>query len=65
VRSVQRALAAAKIPIEPDGIYNSSTAAAVAHFQKLRGLNVSGVVDAETRQRLGVLPEAPRGDGRN
>jgi hypothetical protein len=65
VRSVQRALAAAKIPVELDGVYSSSTAAAVAHFQKLHGLNVSGVVDAETRQRLGAAPEAPREDGRN
>ena len=65
VRSVQQALTEAQMPVERDGIYNPATAAAVARFQKQHGLNVSGVVDAETRQRLGVQPETPRGDGRN
>lgn len=65
VRSVQQALTAAQIPVDQDGIYSSSTAAAVARFQQQHGLNVSGVVDAATRQQLGLPLEAPRGDGRN
>jgi hypothetical protein len=65
VSGVQQALVAAKIPVEPDGVYNSATAAAVAHFQKQKGMNVSGVVDAATRQRLGGLADPPPQGGRN
>jgi hypothetical protein len=65
VKSVQRALSAANVAVEQDGIYNMSTAAAVVRFQKQKGINVSGVVDTATRQRLGVATEAPRQGGRN
>ncbi len=65
VKSVQRALAEAKISVEQDGEYNSATAGAVARFQKRNGLNVSGVVDAATRQRLGGLGDPLRQGGRN
>jgi hypothetical protein len=65
VKSVQRALANAKILVEQDGEYNSATAGAVARFQKQNGLNVSGVVDAATRQRLGGLGDPLRQGGRN
>jgi hypothetical protein len=65
VKSVQRALADAKISVEQDGEYNSATAGAVARFQKQKGLNVSGVVDAATRRRLGEMGDAPRQGGRN
>jgi murein L,D-transpeptidase YcbB/YkuD len=65
VKRVQSALAAAKISIEQDGEYNSATAGAVARFQKQNGLNVSGVVDAATRRRLGELGDPPRQGGRN
>jgi Putative peptidoglycan binding domain len=65
VRSLQQALAAARITVEQDGVYTSSTAAAVARFQKDKGINVSGVVDAATRQRLGLPVDAPRQDGSN
>ncbi len=65
VKSVQRALAYAKISVEQDGEYNSATAGAVARFQKQNGLNVSGVVDAATRQRLGGLGDPLRQGGRN
>jgi peptidoglycan hydrolase-like protein with peptidoglycan-binding domain len=65
VKNVQRALAAAKISVEQDGEYDSATAGAVARFQKQNGLNVSGVVDAATRRRLGELGEPPRQGGRN
>jgi hypothetical protein len=65
VKSVQRALTDAKISVEQDGEYNSATAGAVARFQKRNGLNVSGVVDAATRHRLGGLGDPLRQDGRN
>ena len=65
VKSVQRALAAAKISVEQDGEYNSATAGAVARFQKQNGLNVSGVVDAATRRRLGGMGDPLRQGGRN
>jgi hypothetical protein len=65
VKSVQRALAAAQVRVEEDGEYNSATAAAVARFQKQNGLNVSGVVDAATRQRLGASGDPLRQGGRN
>jgi hypothetical protein len=65
VKSVQRALANAKISVEQDGEYNSATAGAVARFQKQNGLNVSGVVDAATRRRLGGLGDPSRQGGRN
>jgi peptidoglycan hydrolase-like protein with peptidoglycan-binding domain len=65
VRSVQRALAKANIPIDQDGVYSPTTAAAVARFQKQNGLNVSGVVDNATRQRLGLPADTPRQGGRN
>jgi len=65
VQKVQRALTAAKIPVEQDGEYNSATAGAVARFQKQNGLNVSGVVDAATRRRLGGMGDPLRQGGRN
>jgi hypothetical protein len=65
VKNVQRALAAAKIPVEQDGEYNSATAGAVARFQKQNGLNVSGVLDGATRRRLGGLGDPLRQGGRN
>jgi hypothetical protein len=65
VKGVQRALANAKISVEQDGEYNSATAGAVARFQKQNGLNVSGVVDAATRRRLGGSGDPLRQGGRN
>jgi hypothetical protein len=60
VKGVQRALAAAEIPVEQDGVYNPPTAAAVARFQKQKGMNANGVVDPVTRQRLGLAIDSPR-----
>jgi hypothetical protein len=64
VRAVQRALASAKIDAPQTGAYDGATAAAVAQFQKQNGLNVDGVVDAATRDKLGVKlapqPGGPR-----
>jgi len=65
VTDVQRALAAAKVPVEQDGVYRASTATAVARFQKQKGMNVSGVVDTPTRQALGLRAPARRPAGRN
>jgi Putative peptidoglycan binding domain len=60
VTNVQSALVGAKIAVQQDGLYNSSTAAAVARFQKQNGMNIDGVVDASTRQRLGLAAGPPR-----
>jgi hypothetical protein len=65
VKSVQHALSAAKISVAEDGVYSSATAAAVARFQKQNGINITGVVDAATRQRLETSSDAPRQGGRN
>ena len=65
VKDVQRALAAAKIAVEQDGVYRVSTATAVARFQKQKGMNVSGVVDTSTRQALGLRAPDRRPAGRN
>lgn len=65
VSGVQRALAAAKITVEQNGIYDTSTAAAVARFQKQKGINVSGVVDPAARRQLGLNADAPPQGGRN
>jgi peptidoglycan hydrolase-like protein with peptidoglycan-binding domain len=65
VKRVQRALAAAKIAVDEDGVYSSGTAGAVARFQKQNGINVSGVVDAATRQRLAISAQGLRQGGRN
>jgi hypothetical protein len=65
VKDVQRALAAAKLPVEQDGVYRISTATAVARFQKQKGMNVSGVVDIPTRRALGLRGPAARPSGRN
>jgi hypothetical protein len=60
VKGVQRALAAAGIVVSQDGTYSSATAGAVARFQKQKGINVSGVVDAATRRSLGISTDVPR-----
>ncbi len=60
VKAVQRALAAAGIAVDQDGVYRPATAAAVAHFQKEQGINVDGVVDIVTRQRLGLAADTPQ-----
>jgi peptidoglycan hydrolase-like protein with peptidoglycan-binding domain len=42
-----------------DGIYDVTTALAVMRFQKAHGLNINGVVDAPTREKLGLTPPPP------
>ncbi|HEX5453910.1 MAG TPA: peptidoglycan-binding domain-containing protein [Stellaceae bacterium] len=56
VDAVQHALAAAGIKAPQNGRYDAATAAAVARFQKINRLNVDGVVDTATRQKLGLQP---------
>jgi hypothetical protein len=58
VRAVQQAVKANKVEPFTDRVYDTATALAVARFQKQAGLNVSGVVDAVTREKLGI-PEPP------
>ena len=65
VRSVQHALAKVGVSTEQDGVYSAATAAAIARFQKQNGLNVSGVVDRATRQRLGLAGDTTLQGGRN
>jgi hypothetical protein len=57
VNAVQHALAGAKIEVPDNGIYDGATSVAVARFQQQSGLNENGVVDAATRQKLGIKPE--------
>lgn len=59
VRAVQQALAARKIDAPQNGAYDAGTAAAVARFQKANALNVDGVVDGATRQKLGLKAAPP------
>ena len=56
---MQRALASAKITAPQTGTYDGATAAAVAQFQKQNSLNIDGVADAATRDKLGVKPTPP------
>jgi hypothetical protein len=58
VRTVQRALADAGVAAPQSAAYDAATAVAVARFQKKIGLNVDGVVDTATRQKLGIKPPA-------
>lgn len=56
VRAVQKKLPAPRDGTFTDGVYDGPTALAVARFQKQAGLNVDGVVDAATRDKLGIKP---------
>jgi hypothetical protein len=65
VSTVQLALGVAKIEAPQSGVYDGDTAAAVARFQKANNLNVNGVVDAATRRKLGIAPNAGEGKAPN
>jgi putative peptidoglycan binding protein len=54
VRAVQKALTPPAGKSFADGVYDGATAVAVAAFQKQAGLDVNGVVNAKTRDKLGV-----------
>jgi D-alanyl-D-alanine carboxypeptidase (penicillin-binding protein 5/6) len=44
--------------LDLDGVYGDATRAAVARFQRSRGLEATGIADARTRQALGTEPIA-------
>jgi len=54
VRQVQKALKAAGINLEPDGVFGNDTDQAVRQFQQQKGLTADGVVGAQTRKELGL-----------
>lgn len=60
VRAVQRAVKANVVEPLTDGVYDTATALAVARYQKQAGLNVSGVVDQATADKLGLKPPQPK-----
>jgi peptidoglycan hydrolase-like protein with peptidoglycan-binding domain len=59
VRAVQKAVRATVVEPLTDGVYDTATALAVARYQKQAGLNVSGVVDQATADKLGLKPPQP------
>lgn len=63
VLAVQRALAAGDARVPQNSTYDGATAAAVARYQKQNALNADGIVDAETRRRLGIKSEVPAPTG--
>jgi hypothetical protein len=63
VGAVQHALSAAHVTAPANGKYDGATAAAVARFQKANALNADGVVDAATREKLGIKPEPAQSSG--
>ena len=54
VEAVQRALVAAGVTVDVDGIFGPATAQAVIRFQGTRGMTVDGVVGPATRAALGL-----------
>ncbi len=59
VLAVQKALAASGLSPVLDGQFGSTTQVAVKAYQTLAGLPATGVVDAATAQRLGVVNTEP------
>jgi hypothetical protein len=55
VRAVQKVV---MTDVRTDGNYDVATALAVMRFQQSHGLNVNGIVDAATRDKLGIAPPA-------
>lgn len=48
------------VPLIPDGIYGAQTMAAVSHFQKSHGLQVTGVTDQATWEAVVAAYESAR-----
>jgi hypothetical protein len=65
VRAVQKAVKANEVEAFSDGTYDVATALAVARFQKAAGLNVSGVVDPPTAEKLGLKPSPAPSPSKN
>ncbi|MBQ2638442.1 murein L,D-transpeptidase [Candidatus Saccharibacteria bacterium] len=65
VRNVQRALNDHGASVKVDGDFGPATATAVKSFQLTKGLKVSGVVDDDTADKLGLRnAEWPYGEGK-
>ena len=58
VVAVQHLLRHAGFGLDPDGLFDAATQAAVAETQTVRGLRVDGVVDTDTWQAL-IVPVGP------
>jgi peptidoglycan hydrolase-like protein with peptidoglycan-binding domain len=57
VRAVQDALDKQGFKVGPaDGVWGARTESAIANFQRARGMNASGALDAHTLAALGLLP---------
>lgn len=54
VRGLQKALVAAGIPVDTDGVFGADTKAAVEKFQEKAGLTPDGTVGAATRAALDI-----------
>ena len=54
-KAVQTALNSNGAKLKVDGVYGKKTAAAVAHFQKAKGMKATGKVDDKTASALGVM----------
>lgn len=54
VRQVQKALKAAGINIEADGVFGNDTDKAVRQFQEQKVLTADGVVGSETRKKVAI-----------
>jgi peptidoglycan hydrolase-like protein with peptidoglycan-binding domain len=61
VRALQQALLVTGIAVPggADGVFGAQTAGAVMNFQRREGLVVTGVVDATTASRLGLVGATP------
>ena len=61
VRALQQSLldAGIDVPGGADGIFGAQTAGAIMNFQRREGLTVTGVVDATTASRLGLVAATP------
>ena len=57
VRELQKDLAARGLNVSRDGIYGAKTRGALAEFQKSRGLEPTGFMDAKTRAALDAPPK--------
>ena len=61
VKAFQRALVKAGYPVDTDGFFGDGTVSVLLRFQKEKGLDVSGVVDADTWAALNASAEILKG----